>query len=446
MRFFMPINILDNYKDKKIGFVGLGISNMPIAEMMSKRGIDVTLRDRKPQNAMEGFRCIFGDDYLQNIDEDILFLAPAINIARLPELQSAQRRGVILTTEMEEFFKLCPCLKIGVTGSDGKTTTTTLIAKMLEHAGKRVFLGGNIGANLFCRLEEITPNDIAVCELSSFQLIKMNMSPDIAVLKNIAPNHLDWHTDMDEYVDAKKNIFRFQSKDSRCVLSADNSYTKSFCAQVAGELLTTSESPATNADVLYLHDGIYVKGEKWLDDSDIFIVGHHNRNNFADAIAALQGLITRDDALTIAKSFSGVKHRIQFVAEKNGVKYYNSSIDSSPTRTAAALKSFNQKVIVICGGYDKHIPYEPLGELFCEHAKAAITMGATGEKIRGVLKSSGFKREVLTAEDMHDAVTKAHDIAKSGDVVILSPASASFDLYKNFEERGDIFIREVENL
>lgn len=442
----MPINILDNYKDKKIGFVGLGISNMPIAEMMSKRGIDVTLRDRKPQNTMEGFRCFFGDDYLQNIDEDILFLAPAINIARLPELQSAQSRGVILTTEMEEFFKLCPCLKIGVTGSDGKTTTTTLIAKMLEHAGKRVFLGGNIGANLFCRLEEITPNDIAVCELSSFQLIKMNMSPDIAVLKNIAPNHLDWHTDMDEYVDAKKNIFRFQSKNGRCVLSADNSYTKSFCAQVVGELLTTSESPATNADVLYLHDGIYVKGEKWLDDSDIFIVGHHNRNNFADAIAALQGLITRDDALAVAKNFSGVKHRIQFVAEKDGIKYYNSSIDSSPTRTAAALKSFNQKVIVICGGYDKHIPYEPLGELFCEHAKAAITMGATGEKIRDVLKSSGFNREVLTAEDMHDAVTKAHKIAKSGDVVILSPASASFDLYKNFEERGDIFIREVENL
>lgn len=446
MRFFMPINILDNYKDKKIGFVGLGISNMPIAEMMSKRGIDVTLRDRKPQNAMKGFRCFFGDDYLQNIDEDILFLAPAINIARLPELQSAQSRGVILTTEMEEFFKLCPCLKIGVTGSDGKTTTTTLIAKMLEHAGKRVFLGGNIGANLFCRLEDMTPNDIAVCELSSFQLIKMNMSPDIAVLKNIAPNHLDWHTDMDEYVDAKKNIFRFQNKNGRCVLSADNSYTKSFCAQVIGELLTTSESPATNADVLYLHDGIYVKGEKWLDDSDIFIVGHHNRNNFADAIAALQGLITRDDALAVANGFSGVKHRIQFVAEKDGVKYYNSSIDSSPTRTAAALKSFNQKVIVICGGYDKHIPYEPLGELFCEHAKAAITMGATGEKIRDVLKSSGFNREVLTAEDMHDAVTKAHKIAKSGDVVILSPASASFDLYKNFEERGDIFIREVENL
>lgn len=446
MRFFMPINILDNYKDKKIGFVGLGISNMPIAGMMSKRGIDVTLRDRKPQDAMKGFRCFFGDDYLQNIDEDILFLAPAINIARLPELQSAQSRGVILTTEMEEFFKLCPCLKIGVTGSDGKTTTTTLIAKMLEHAGKRVFLGGNIGANLFCRLEDMTPNDIAVCELSSFQLIKMNMSPDIAVLKNIAPNHLDWHTDMDEYVDAKKNIFRFQNKNGRCVLSADNSYTKSFCAQVIGELLTTSESPATNGDVLYLHDGIYVKGEKWLDDSDIFIVGHHNRNNFADAIAALQGLITRDDALAVAKSFSGVKHRIQFVAEKDGVKYYNSSIDSSPTRTAAALKSFNQKVIVVCGGYDKHIPYEPLGELFCEHAKAAITMGATGEKIRDVLKSSGFNREVLTAEDMHDAVTKAHKIAKSGDVVILSPASASFDLYKNFEERGDIFIREVENL
>ncbi len=442
----MPINIFEIYKNKKIGFIGLGISNLPVARMMNERGLDVTLRDRKEQSAIDGFKCIFGESYLENICEDVLFLAPAINISKLPELISARERGVILTTEMEEFFRLCPCLRIGITGSDGKTTTTTLISKMLEHAGRRVFTGGNIGANLFCHLEEMNENDVAVCELSSFQLIKMDMSPDIAVLKNIAPNHLDWHHDMDEYVDAKKNIFRFQGKKCRCVLSADNEYTKSFFGEVNGELIATSGTELLQNGVSYLSDGIYVKGEKWLNDSDIFLVGRHNRNNYADALAALYGLITPDDALYVAKNFAGVKHRIQYIAEIDGVKYYNSSIDSSPSRTEAALRSFSQKVIVICGGYDKHIPYDPLGPLFCEHAKAAVTMGATGEKIRTVLKNCAFGGSVLTASDMHDAVLKAKEIAENGDIVILSPASASFDLYKNFEERGDTFIREVENL
>jgi len=442
----MPKDIFSKYKNKKIGFIGLGISNLPTAKLLKEKGISVTLRDRKKQADIDGFRCIFGNGYLENIDEDILFLAPVINISKLPELTAAAEKGIILTTEMEEFFKLCPCLKIGVTGSDGKTTTTTLIAKMLEHAGKRVFLGGNIGANLFCQLESISEDDFAVCELSSFQLIKMDVSPDIAVLKNIAPNHLDWHRDMDEYVTAKKNIFLFQSKNGSCVLSADNSYTSSFFDEVKGTLVPTSGTQMLKNGVSYLEDGIYVMGEKWLDDSDIFLVGRHNRNNYADAIAATLPFITRDDALAVAKSFEGVKHRIQYIDTVNGVKYYNSSIDSSPSRTEAALRSFKEKVIIICGGYDKHIPYEPLGPLFCAHAKAAVTMGATGGKIRDVLKSAAFDGEVLTASDMHDAVEQASRIAKTGDTVILSPASASFDLFKNFEERGDVFINEVREL
>lgn len=360
----MPKDVLRCYTGKKIGFVGLGISNMPVARLMLENGIDVTLRDRKAQPEIDGFRCLFGDGYLDSIDEDILFLAPVINTARLPELIAAKERGVLLTSEMEEFFRLCPCPKIGVTGSDGKTTTTTLIAKMLESAGKKVFLGGNIGVNLFCRLEEITPDDIAVCELSSFQLIKMDISPETAVLKNIAPNHLDWHADMNEYVEAKKNIFRFQQETDRCVLSADNEYTKGFFGDVKGKLIPTSGEWLLENGVSYLPDGTYVMGEKWLDDSDIFIVGKHNRNNFADAIAAALPYITRENVLEVARSFRGVKHRIQYIDTIDGVKYFNSSIDSSPSRTAAALRSFPEKVIVICGGYDKHIPYEPLGELF----------------------------------------------------------------------------------
>ena len=442
----MPKDVLRCYTGKKIGFVGLGISNMPVARLMLENGIDVTLRDRKAQPEIDGFRCLFGDGYLDSIDEDILFLAPVINTARLPELIAAKERGVLLTSEMEEFFRLCPCPKIGVTGSDGKTTTTTLIAKMLESAGKKVFLGGNIGVNLFCRLEEITPDDIAVCELSSFQLIKMDISPETAVLKNIAPNHLDWHADMNEYVEAKKNIFRFQQETDRCVLSADNEYTKGFFGDVKGKLIPTSGEWLLENGVSYLPDGIYVMGEKWLDDSDIFIVGKHNRNNFADAIAAALPYITRENVLEVARSFRGVKHRIQYIDTIDGVKYFNSSIDSSPSRTAAALRSFPEKVIVICGGYDKHIPYEPLGELFEQHVKAAVTMGATGGKIRDVLEKAHFDGTVLTASDMHDAVRKAKSVASDGDTVILSPASASFDLFKNFEERGDVFIEEIAKL
>ncbi len=442
----MTVSLKDIYKNKKIGFVGLGISNMPCAKLLLEKGFEITLRDKKPQDSIEGFRCFFGDGYLENIDEDILFLAPVINIKKTEKLLEAKKNGVYLTTEMQEFFKYCPCTKIGVTGSDGKTTTTTLIAKMLEAAGKKVFLGGNIGANLFCKLEEINENDIAVCELSSFQLIKMNISPQIAVLKNIAPNHLDWHEDMDEYISAKANIFKYQASNDRLVMSADNEITHSLFPIVPSTLIATSGEKMLSNGVSYLNDGIYVNGEKWLDDSDIFIVGRHNRNNYADAIAASLPFITKEHAVKVAKSFEGVKHRIQFVSEIDGVKYYNSSIDSSPSRTKAALMSFDKKVIVICGGYDKNIPYEPLGSLFKEKVKTAVTMGATGGKIRDVLNSHGFEGDVITASDMADAVKKASMSATSGDIVILSPASASFDMFKNFEQRGDCFIDEVLKL
>ncbi len=442
----MAVSLKDIYKNKKIGFVGLGISNMPCAKLLLEKGFEITLRDKKPQESIDGFRCFFGDGYLENIDEDILFLAPVINVKKTEKLLKAKKNGVYLTTEMQEFFKYCPCTKIGVTGSDGKTTTTTLIAKMLEAAGKKVFLGGNIGTNLFCRLEEINENDIAVCELSSFQLIKMDVSPQIAVLKNIAPNHLDWHEDMDEYISAKANIFRYQASNERLVMSADNEITCSLFPTVPSKLIATSGEKMLANGVSYLKDGIYVNNEKWLDDSDIFIVGRHNRNNYADAIAASLPFITKEHAIKVAKSFEGVKHRIQFVSEIDGVKYYNSSIDSSPSRTKAALMSFNEKVIVICGGYDKNIPYEPLGSLFKEKVKTAVTMGATGGKIRDVLYSHGFEGLVITASDMADAVKKASMSATSGDTVILSPASASFDMFKNFEQRGDCFIDEVLKL
>ncbi|MEG1742931.1 MAG: UDP-N-acetylmuramoyl-L-alanine--D-glutamate ligase, partial [Clostridia bacterium] len=321
-------NLILKYASYRVGFVGLGISNMQIAKLFCENGIDVTLRDKKNQvGDYSGFKCIFGEDYLNNISEDILFLSPAVR-DDLPELLAARKNGVKITNELEEFFSLCPCKTIGVTGSDGKTTTTTLIAKILEHAGKRVFLGGNIGKNLFCELPNIRPDDFAVCELSSFQLMKMMHSPNIAILKNIAPNHLDWHKDMDEYVDAKKNIFKYQTSLDLCILGADNEYTNRFACEPKGRVVMTSGEKILDNGVYFNSDGIFAFGKKIISDRDIFLVGRHNRYNYADAIAATIDFVSPDDVKAIAISFGGVKHRVQFVCEKNGIKYYNSSMDS----------------------------------------------------------------------------------------------------------------------
>lgn len=442
----MPFDYLNKYKNKTVGFVGLGISNLPTAKLMQCHNINVVLRDKKEQPAtVEGMKCISGSGYLDSITEDFLFLAPAVR-DDLEQISRAKAGGVIVTSEMQEFLLLCPATVIAVTGSDGKTTTTTIISKLLERSGKRVFLGGNIGENLFCRLEEIMPGDYAVCELSSFQLMKMTRSPHIAVITNVAPNHLDWHHGMAEYIQSKKRIYSQQTEKDICVLNLDNDTTASFAENVPGRTIMTSGTSVLEDGVYFNREGIFAFGKKVLDDSDILLVGVHNRYNYASAIAATYGLVSESDIKAVAGSFGGVKHRGELVAEKDGIKYYNSSIDSSPTRTKAALESFENKVIVICGGYDKKIPLEPLGELFCRKAKAVITMGVTGEEIRKILNHHGFSGGVYTAADMEEAVTMARSEAVPGDVIILSPAAASFDMYKNFEERGNAFVRAVSHI
>lgn len=432
--------IINNYKNKHIGFVGLGISNMPILKAFAEADIRITVRDFKDVAGGEhgeylksvGARIITGNGYLDNIDEDVLFLSPAIK-QFLPQLITAKDKGVYITTEMQEFFKFCPCKIIAVTGSDGKTTTTTLIAKILEAAGKTVHLGGNIGQNLFARLSMIKPCDFAVVELSSFQLMKMTLSPHIAVITNVSPNHLDWHNDMEEYINAKKNIFAYQHKTDKVVLNVSNAVTASMISECIGNVKTFG---CDCGDYSIQKDGIYNNGALILNDNDILLPGDHNRQNYAAAIAAVDGLANIQHITNIAKTFGGVEHRIELVRTLDGVRYYNSSIDSSPTRTTAALNSFKQKLIVIAGGYDKQIPLELLGPLFCEKAKACVLMGDTAPKIKQVLASVGYNGTVEEATDMDQAVVKAKALAQSGDIVILSPAAASFDKYKNFMQRG----------
>lgn len=438
------------YKNKTIGFIGCGVSNMPILRLASSFGIKTVVRDKKVladiDNELQtiGAVRIYGDNYLEDINEELLFLSPGVR-DDLPEIKCAVSNGTRVTTEMNEFFINCPCPIIGITGSDGKTTTTTITAKLLEEAGYNVHLGGNIGKNLFCELDNISKDDIAVVELSSFQLMKMHISPDVAVITNVAPNHLDWHTGMDEYVDSKKNICRFQSADGRLILNADDTYAAEFAAESKAQICYTSVSKTLNRGVYY-HDGAICRNQtQILSCGDILLPGIHNIANYCQAIATVDDLVTDEQIKHVAQTFNGVEHRCELVRIKDGVRYYNSSIDSSPSRTAACLNAFEDKVICICGGYDKKIPFEPLAEVCKRKAKKVILTGATAQKIKNAFDDAGFS-DYLTAQNMQDAVSIAHSIAKDGDIVVLSPACASFDAFKNFAERGNIFKTLINDL
>lgn len=440
------------FKNKSVGFVGMGVSNLPVIKLFISVGAKCIVRDKNDLSSRDfykelsesGVEFITGDGYLDNICESMLFLSPAVR-PDLEGLVAARANGTLVTSEMEEFFRLCPCKKIAVTGSDGKTTTTTLISKLLEAAGHKTWLGGNIGINLFATLDEISPEDFAVVELSSFQLMKLSMSPDIAVVTNIAPNHLDWHKDMDEYVVSKKNIFAFQNKDSLLVLNSDDAYCNSFLKEAKGRVRTISGKTSSNG-AYFNQEGIFSEnGTLLVNDDDIRIVGIHNRYNYCEAYTAVSDFVSADDLRRVAKEFGGVEHRIEFVREINGVKYYNSSIDSSPSRTRACLESFKAPVIAVCGGYDKNIPYEPLGEIFARKVKFAVLCGATAPKIASALDAVGFNSyEIVT--DFEKAVFLAKEKATDGDNVVLTPASASFDMFTNFAERGNRFKDIVNKL
>jgi UDP-N-acetylmuramoylalanine--D-glutamate ligase len=394
-----------------------------------------------------------GDDYLNNLEVDMIFRTPGMSF-HLPELDSARKKGIAVTSEMEVFFDLCPATIFAVTGSDGKTTTTTLIAKMLEAEGKRVFVGGNIGKPLLPEIENITKDDFVVVELSSFQLISMRKSPDIAVVTNIAPNHLDIHKDMDEYVEAKKNVILHQNAFSRTVLNNDNEITKSFKPFVRGQSLSFSmETPLKNGAWLD-QNGVIHMSYRGIDApimsrDEIAILGDHNVENYLTAITAVWGFVGVDSIKKVAREFKGVEHRIEFVREVNGVKYYNDSIASSPTRTIAGLKAFPQKVWLIAGGYDKHIPYEPMVPYVIDKVEKLLLCGATAQKIKtAVLNDKNYNGnpEIIEIDDIADAIDYAYKNAKSGDIVTLSPASASFDKFPNFVARGNYFKELVNKL
>ena len=463
----LPIEQLQNLiQGKKVAFIGAGVSHKRCIEQFVELGAQVTLCDQK--KSLEDFgayadtlrrlhvRLSLGEHYTDGFaGQDIIMRTPGYEYYK-PELQAALQAGTKVTSEVELFFELCPCEIVAVTGSDGKTTTTTLISKMFEAAGRKVFLGGNIGAALLPQLADVTPEAVAVVELSSFQLISMRVSPKVAVVTNVTPNHLDHHKDMQEYIDAKRNILLWQVPPCRAVLGFENEISRGMQKDCKGEQVWFTRLHETDKgaflresdDTLcYAENGVVTP---ILPRAEVKLRGLHNVENLLAAIAAVWGRVPVEAMRQVGSTFTGVEHRIEPVRTLDGVTYYNDSIASSPTRTIAGLRSFNQKIILIAGGYDKKIPYEPLAPEILAHVKTLVLMGATGPRIEAAVRGcAGFDESALTilhADSMQHAVELARGAAQPGDVVSLSPASASFDLYPNFEVRGRDYKNIVNSL
>ena len=437
-------------KGKKVAFIGAGVSHKQLIEIFAEKGAVVTLCDKKELGDFGEYadtlkrlniNLSLGESYLEGLKkQDLIMRTPGFEFFT-KELQAELNNGTEVSSEMELFFRLCPCKIYAVTGSDGKTTTTSLIAKMLEESGRKVYLGGNIGRALLPVAHEVEETDVAVVELSSFQLISMKQSPDVAVVTNVTPNHLDHHKDMQEYIDAKRNILLYQSENSKSVLGFENSVSKGMESDVKGKVrFFTRLSKIDNGGFIDDEGYLTLDGRRIVHQNEVALRGLHNLENLLAAFCAVEGDVNDDVMAKVAREFKGVEHRIEPVRTLNGVQWFNDSIASSPTRTIAGLKAFPQKICIIAGGYDKNIPYEPIAKPILDHVKLLVVMGQTGPKIEKVVREhpdfAASDIKIMHADSMEQAVMLMYENTTEGDVVSLSPASASFDLYPNFEVRG----------
>ena len=447
-------------KGKKVAFIGAGVSHKQLIRIFAEKGAVVTLCDKKELSGFGeyaetlkelGINLSLGENYLEGLkNQDLIMRTPGFEFFT-KELQDELMGGTEVSSEMELFFRLCPCKIYAVTGSDGKTTTTSLIAKMLEESGRKVYLGGNIGRALLPVAEEVEETDVAVVELSSFQLISMKQSPDVAVVTNVTPNHLDHHKDMQEYIDAKRNILIYQNRNCKAVLGYENEVSRGMEADVKGSVrFFTRLSEIDNGGYIDGEGYLTLDGRQIVHQSEVALRGLHNLENLLAAFAAVEGDVPDDIMAKVAREFKGVEHRIEPVRTLNGVQWFNDSIATSPTRVIAGLKAFPQKICIIAGGYDKNIPYEPLAKPVLDHVKLLVVMGQTGPKIeKVVLEHPDFAAsdiKILHADSMEQAVQLMYENTEEGDIVSLSPASAAFDLYPNFEFRGRHYKELVNKL
>ena len=449
---------------RKVAVIGLGVSNIPLIDYLHDLKSDVTVFDSREIDNIDksivdkivdyGMTFSFGSRYLEKlVGFDIIFRSPSC-LPTVPELAKELERGAIVTTEVEMVVELAPCKVIGVTGSDGKTTTTTLINEILKVGGHKTFLGGNIGTPLFCQIKDMLPEDIVVLELSSFQLMNMKISPDVAVITNITPNHLNIHTDMEEYVDAKKNIFKYQDENGLLILNYDNEITRNCFEEAKGKAIYfASKNKIQDGYFVDVEDGKIKLCENGLrkhvfDTKKMLLRGVHNFENASCAIMATKDFVTMDAVEKVLTEFKGVEHRLELVKEtENRVKWYNDSVSSSPTRTIAGLNAFTFKnIILIAGGYDKNLDYDCIGEPILNNCKAVVLLGQTSDKIDAAIKARDKDFPVYKTSSLEEAIKTAENLTIKGDIVLFSPASASFDMFKNFAERGEIFKRLVLEL
>ena len=448
-------------KNKKVAVIGIGVSNIPLIDYLFEKGAVVTIFDDREEEKISreiiekikkyNFNYYFGKRNLDNLlGFEMIFRSPSC-LPTKPELVKEKERGAIITTEIEQLIKMAPCKIIGITGSDGKTTTTTLTAKILEDAGYNVYLGGNIGIPLFTKLSEIKPGDIIVLELSSFQLMDMKVSPDISAITNITPNHLNVHKDYKEYIDAKKNIYRHQKSTGVLVLNADNELTNSCQEDANGDIILFSSKQKLDYGYI-VEDGIIKECNDGIrrhiiSQDEIKLKGIHNLQNICTALALTKDLVSTERALETIKEFSGVKHRLELVRILNGVEWYNDSASTSPTRGISAINSFNKEIILIAGGADKNLDYTPIGKPIVEKVKSLILIGQTANKIYEAVKKEAEKQnktvDIHMCQTFKQSLELAKRIAKPGQIVLFSPASTSFDMFKDMYDRGDKFRKEV---
>ena len=457
----------NNIKGKKIAVLGLGVSNIPAIEYLNNLGAIIYAHDKiesldeRHENIkkLDNITFYLGDNVFKDLDKvDYILRSPGIK-PFTPEIEEALKKGVILTSEIELLMKYAPCKVIGITGSAGKTTTTTLVTEILKDAGYNVWTGGNIGIPLFTKLDKIKKEDIIVLELSSFQLMTMKKSPNISVITNIYEDHLDYHRSFDEYVEAKLNIYSHQKDGNTCVINKDSKYFDLF--------YNTIKENGSNLNIKYfskkpfIENGAYIdegkivyneNGEKIdiIETSKLKLMGIKNHLNVCTAISILKDLVDIESIRKSLINFKGVEHRIEYVDTKNGVQYYNDSISTTPGKAMAALTAFDKKIILIAGGYDKNLDYSGLGDYIINAAKHVILLGDTTKKIQdSILKSKLYNKENIKIEcvdTLDEALNQAKNVAKSGDIVVMSPASASFDMFKSYKQRGNIFKELVSKI
>ena len=448
-------------KTKKIAVLGAGVSNIPLLKQLACENCDVTLFDQKEKENInediqklineKKIKCFLGQNYLEGLKSfDIIFRSPSL-LPSNPYLKEEESRGCYITTEVEEVIKYAPCKVIGITGSKGKTTTTTIVSKILENLGYNVYVGGNIGTPLFTKIEQLKETDIVVLELSSFQLMGMRTSPDIAVITNISPDHLDIHGSYEEYINAKKHIFKNAKKNSILVLNSEDEIVKNFAHEFEGEVRYFGTN--SNLDTYYLKENkIWNKEKEIIDTTKLILKGEHNYINICAALSAIKDFIKDTSNLeAILKNIPSVPHRLEFVREIDGVKWYNDSASTTPDKCLGGLSAFSEKIVLIAGGSDKNIPYTPLAKPVTEKVSKLILFGQTKNKIydtvmEEVKRTNNRSLKIYVLDDLESAVSIAKKVAVSGEVVLFSPASASFDMFKNAYQRGDIFKKLVNDI